>query len=118
MALAQTKKGTTIRAGWTLAARRRALSRSCELFVCVEGGPGTAHETQLIIERGATVIPVGRSGGHANSLYGRLVRPDWADEVNWSHLGAVESTPKIIGDSIAQLVRRYLQRERPRGVLP
>lgn len=46
-------RGTTIRTGLTLYGRRMILAEVHDIYLCVEGGPGTAREVKLINSRGA-----------------------------------------------------------------
>ena len=61
--------GPVIEAGGSLAERRELLARVASRYIVVEGGPGTAHETEIALARGARVIPVGISGGVAAKLH-------------------------------------------------
>ena len=62
----------TLFAGSDMKERREILGRLSGLFVLVEGGPGVEHEADVAAARGAALIPVGRSGGYAAALYGRI----------------------------------------------
>jgi predicted Rossmann-fold nucleotide-binding protein len=61
--------GLTLFAGIDYEERREVLGRLGEVYVVVEGGPGTEHEVRVARRRGAAVIPVARSGGHAGEVY-------------------------------------------------
>ncbi len=67
--------GTTLFAGEDMAERREVLGRLAEVYVVVEGGPGTAHEASVARKRSALVLPMGGGGGHAAELWGHIGRP-------------------------------------------
>jgi hypothetical protein len=60
----------------------------------VEGGPRAGHEAEVALAHAAVVLPVGRSGGYAASLYARSSRPPGIDESTWTVLGSSASTPE------------------------
>jgi predicted Rossmann-fold nucleotide-binding protein len=69
----------TLYAGIDYEQRREVLGRLGEAYLVVEGGPGTEHEVGVARERGAIVIPVGRTGGHAGDVYPSLEKPPGAE---------------------------------------
>jgi hypothetical protein len=71
--------GETLFAGADMTERREVLGRLSALFVIVEGGPGVGHEAEVASSQGAVVLPVGRSGGHAATLYLQISRPPVID---------------------------------------
>jgi hypothetical protein len=86
--------GETLFAGSDMTERREVLGRLSALFLLVEGGPRSGHEVDVATSRGAAVIPVGRSGGYAATLYDRAGRPLAIDAGTWAVLGSSESTPE------------------------
>lgn len=86
--------GQTHFAGSHMGERREILARLAQVYLEVEGGPGTAHESRVALARGATVLPVGRSGGHARELYRQIECPSVVDAQTWNVLGSSESTPE------------------------
>jgi SLOG cluster4 family len=86
--------GETLFAGSDMTERREVLGRLSGLFLMVEGGPRAGHEAEVASAHGAAVIPVGRSGGYAAALYGRISRPPAIDAGTWAVLGSSESTPE------------------------
>ena len=86
--------GETLFAGSDMTERREVLGRLSALFLLVEGGPRAGHEVDVATSRGATVIPVGRSGGYAAALYARAACPPAIDAATWAVLGSSESTPE------------------------
>ena len=69
--------------------RRQVLGRLGQAYLVVEGGPGTAHEVSVARGRGAAVIPVARSGGHAGEVYPRIERPPGAGAADWALLSRI-----------------------------
>jgi predicted Rossmann-fold nucleotide-binding protein len=67
------KVGRTLFAGADMAERREILGRLADLYVVIEGGPGTVHEASVALARAAGVLPVGRSGGHSAELHRELI---------------------------------------------
>jgi len=92
--------GTTLFAGSDMSERREILARLSQLYLAIEGGPGTVHEGQVALRRGAYVIAVGRSGGYAGEVYPTLRRPALVSEADWNVLGDSSATP----DRVAQVV--------------
>jgi hypothetical protein len=101
--------GETLFAGSDMTERREVLGRLSRLFVLLEGGPRAGHETEVASAHGAVVIPVGRSGGYAATLYGQEVRPSAIDEDTWAVLGARSSTPEETAQAVLHAVRRCLE---------
>jgi len=54
--------GVTITAGAYMEDRRIILAKCAQVFVMVEGGPGTVHEAQCAERSGAYVIPIYSTG--------------------------------------------------------
>jgi hypothetical protein len=96
--------GETFLAGADMTERREVLGRLSALFVMVEGGPRAGHEAEVAAAHGAVVIPVGRSGGYAAALYGRVSRPPTIDADTWAVLGASGSTPEETGRAVLRAV--------------
>ena len=72
--------------------------------IAVEGGPGTAHEAAVAMSRDATLISVGKSGGHAAEVYPRVSRPAAVPSQSWLRLGQPDATPQQIADAIHDCV--------------
>jgi len=100
--------GETLFAGADMAERREVLARLSSLYLAIEGGPGTVHEATVASARGAIIIPVGRSGGHAAVLFSRMQRLPAIDELTWAVLGAETSTPTQTADAVLRAVRSCL----------
>jgi hypothetical protein len=91
-----------------MAQRREVLARVAEIYIAVEGGPGTVHEAVVARARNAVVIPVGRSGGYAGGLYAEIERPPLIGEATWMALGAASAKPNEAADAAVQSVRAFL----------
>jgi SLOG cluster4 family len=97
--------GETLFAGSDMTERREVLGRLSRLFLIVEGGPRTGHEADVASAHGAVVIPVGRSGGYAAALYGRMNHPPAIDAGTWALLGSSESTPEETARAVLHAVQ-------------
>jgi hypothetical protein len=89
--------------------RREILGRASMLFVMIEGGPGAGHEAETALANAAMVIPVGRSGGYAASLYSQMQRPSVIDYDTWQALGADEASPEQTALAILSAVQACLE---------
>jgi hypothetical protein len=100
--------GQTLFAGSDMTERREILGRLSKLFLVVEGGPRTGHEVEVASAHDAVIIPVGRSGGYAATLYGRSSRPSAIDAEMWARLGASESTSEETARAVLGAVQGIL----------
>jgi hypothetical protein len=100
--------GETLFAGADMTERREILGRVSGLFVMVEGGPRAGHEAEVASAHAGVVIPVGRSGGYAATLYGRMQRPSPIDAGMWEVLGASGSSPEETARAILCAVQACL----------
>jgi hypothetical protein len=100
--------GETLFAGADMTERREVLGRLCALFIMVEGGPRAGHEAEVAAAHGALVLPVGRSGGYAATLYGRVSRPAAVDADAWAALGASGATAEETATAVFRAVRACL----------
>ncbi|MDA8746054.1 hypothetical protein N9N28_15625 [Rubripirellula amarantea] len=108
--------GITIRTGWSMLRRRKILAQVCNLYVCVEGGPGTAHETRLIRERNAPIIPLGAFGGHSKELYLQLACPEWAKASSWNEIGNASLQAVDVVAAMVDLISDFLRVKTSRNV--
>jgi hypothetical protein len=108
--------GETLFAGSDMTERREILGRLSGLFVMVEGGPRAGHEAEVAACHGAVVIPVGRSGGHAAALYGRMNRPPAIDAGTWAALGATGATPEETAQAAVRAAQACLEAAGQQGV--
>ena len=96
--------GQTFFAGLDMGERREILGRLAPLYLVVEGGPGTVHEAVVAMSRNATLIPVGKSGGHAAEIYPRVPRPTVVPSRSWRRLGEISATPEEIAHAAYECV--------------
>jgi hypothetical protein len=101
--------GLTYFAGADMTERREILGRLSRLFVMIEGGPRAGHEAEVASANGAVVIPVGRSGGFAATLYNQMRRPAIIDEETWTTLGSSKSTPDKTASGLLRAVKLCLE---------
>ena len=99
--------GRTVFAGEDMADRREVLARLADLYLVIEGGTGTKHETQVAASDSRSMIPVGRSGEHSAVLYKKIEKPSWADDRAWAELGRELSEPRKIAEAVVDLIHRY-----------
>ena len=107
--------GETMFAGSHFGERREVLGRLADIYVAIEGGPGTAHEASVALARSVLVIPVGRSGGYSGELYSQMVRPPSASEEAWRALGRAHTSRGQIAVAVTNIVDMHL-RESQHGV--
>jgi hypothetical protein len=95
--------GRTFIAGDDMHDRREVLARLSYVYLVLEGGPGTAHETSVAGARDVILIPVGRSGGHAADLYESITCPACVAADDWRELGHELSEPRKVAKSLADV---------------
>lgn len=100
--------GETFFAGADMTERREVLGRLAGVYLMVEGGPRAGHEAQVASARGATIIPVGRSGGFAATLYAQMDRRGGIDADTWTALGCDRASPEETARSVVGAVRACL----------
>jgi hypothetical protein len=97
--------GVTLFAGATMVDRREILGRLAPVYLSVEGGPGTAHEARVARSRGATLIPISRTGGYSQDIHPRLACPSPDVATEWRILG----DGKVGVEEVALAVRRIVE---------
>jgi SLOG-like protein len=97
--------GETLFAGSDMWERREILGRLADVYLAIEGGPGTEHEASVVLKRSAIVIPVGRSGGHSADLYARVPRPSFVGERMWQALADTSLSVTGVAEAVTGLVR-------------
>lgn len=76
--------GVTLTGGDDFFERREILGRLGDVYLMVEGGPGTEHEAQVAAAHGFPVIPLARTEGASAPYFKQLfanhaaTSPDWA----------------------------------------
>lgn len=101
--------GETFFAGADMTERREVLGRLSGLFLVVEGGPRAEHEVEVAVSRGAVIVPVGRSGGYAATLYGRVACPPAVDRDAWAVLGLSEATPEDVAEAVFHAIQALVE---------
>lgn len=99
--------GKTIRTGLTLYGRRVKLARVCDIYVCIEGGPGTAHESRLVHEQNLPLIPLAVFGGHALVEWQNMPRPNWVQEHDWTELGQSSDNFSVAISAMTKILQSY-----------
>lgn len=100
--------GETVFAGQDMAERREILGRVGDVYVVVEGGPGTRHEAGVALTRSAAVIPIARLGGYGSDLYGVMPRPDGISVEDWGLLAQEDTSTDAVVLAAARFVRSIL----------
>jgi hypothetical protein len=98
--------GVTLFAGRNMQERREVLGRMAPIYLVIEGGPGTAHEHEVASQRGATIIPIGRTEGYAGAIYPSTPKPTNAAQSDWDALGSAE--PAEIAAAVASIMRTII----------
>jgi hypothetical protein len=101
-------RGVTLFAGLDYEERREVLGRLGQVYLVIEGGPGTEHEVRVARGRGAAVIPVGRSGGHAGEVYPRVERSPGAGSPDWELLQDLGAPLDAVISAVQRLVEASL----------
>lgn len=104
------KSGTTLAAGEDFHERREILGRAAQIYLVIEGGPGTEHEAAVATGRGAAVIPVGRSGGAAGEMFPLLEPLPEAAHDDWLLLADRNVLCTATAAAVGRIVRGLLQR--------
>jgi len=97
-------EGVTLFAGEDYLERREVLGRLGQTYLVVEGGPGTEHEVRVARARGATVIPVARSGGHAREVYPHVGPSPSAAPADWELLHNSAASLEVVVSAVRRLV--------------
>ena len=108
--MAPCDSGATLGAGIDYHDRREVLGRVGHVYLVIEGGPGTEHEAAVAAGRGAPVIPLGRTGGHAGELYPRARCPAGLPRADWDLLADAAAPHGQIVSAVGRLVRLALPR--------
>ena len=88
--------------------RREVLGRLAKVYIVVEGGPGTRHEANVACAHGATLVPVGRSGGVASELYQDMPCPAGVDYVDWAAPMAESIHPALVARAVKTIISQLL----------
>ncbi len=100
--------GKALSAGEDFYERRELLGRVAEIYLVIEGGPGTAHEADVAAQYGGILIPVGRSGGHAEALFPQCSCPSRVSPDDWALLNDPGPPAEVIGRTVGRIVQSVL----------
>ncbi len=103
--------GVTYSAGSSMAERRVLLASLASIYVVIEGGPGTVDESEVAVGRGASLVPIAVTGGHALDLYASLPRPEVVTEADWIALGQEHLGPEAIAAAALRVITALLERD-------
>jgi hypothetical protein len=110
--------GVTLGAGIDYHDRREVLGRVGHAYLVIEGGPGTEHEAAVAAGRGAPVIPLGRTGGHAGELHRWASCPPGFPRADWDLLADVSVPLKQVVAAVGRLVWLSLARHAEPSAAP
>lgn len=100
--------GETLFAGASMSDRREILARVASIYLVIEGGPGTAHESAVALAAGATLVPLAATGGHALDLYARLAPAGTVAENDWLSLAQEHLGPEAIAAAATRITATLL----------
>jgi hypothetical protein len=100
--------GVTLYGGESMMDRREILGRLARIYLVIEGGPGTVHEASIAHAAGATVVPVGRTGGCSRNIYLDIPCPSPRLESEWQLLNDEAASIERIGVAANRIVRIQL----------
>jgi predicted Rossmann-fold nucleotide-binding protein len=102
--------GVTVAGGETMEDRREILGRLAALYISIEGGPGTAHEAQVAQTRGATIIPVARTGGFSKEAYMKIACPRPGMVSQWGLLDDRDADVESVCLAVLQIIEILIQK--------
>lgn len=102
------KSGVTLTAGSDFHERREIIGRVAQVYLVIEGGPGTQHEAAVAAAQGAALIPLGRTGGWAGTLHARMSCPEVLAKDDWELLAEVDAPHEQVVGAVGRLVRAAL----------
>ncbi len=100
--------GITIGAGDDFFERREILGRLGQIYLMIEGGPGTQHEAEVAVSKGFPVIPAARTGGHAGEFFRYGEMPPGIQPEDWRTLAQTTAPIRNLVGSVRKIVRSIL----------
>jgi hypothetical protein len=100
--------GETFFSGSNMIERREVLGRLARVFLTIEGGPGTEYEVKVAQSTGAFVIPLSRTGGFSENLYGRMTCPIPEIEMEWQVLDSSSAELEQVSRAVRTIVEVLL----------
>jgi len=102
--------GEDVVAAANLEQRKAVYGEVGDVYVTFGGGGGVAQEAGAGFKRGATVIPLRRSGGASNGMFNfpadALLRPTFATEQEWALLEDPTGSPAACARALVSVVRQ------------
>ena len=109
--------GETVRMGGDLAERRAIFARVCDVYIVVEGGPGSTDEAEKALKNGAIVIPIRRCGGAAGGMFNfplsKCKKPESISDADWTALSNDTQSPREVAAAVARMVAACLELQAP-----
>ncbi|KAK6185756.1 hypothetical protein SNE40_007918 [Patella caerulea] len=106
--------GKTLFCGDDVHERETLVARSFDICILIEGGPGSAHETEQFVWNDRVVIPVRCTGGAAGGKFNvpdKIFQlPQGVNEEDWLKLSSKNISPDQIGQSVTNIVESLLTR--------
>jgi hypothetical protein len=100
--------GVDINAGADLEQRQKILALLGDIYITFEGDAGVSQEVREAYARGASVVPVMRTGGASAGMFdfpqGVLSKPSFATENQWSRLANAESPISETAAAVVDIV--------------
>lgn len=106
--------GKDVHAGANLEDRKEIFGQLGDVYITIEGGPGVAQEARAAHERGATILPLMRTGGASGGMFdfpkAALERPDFASEEQWASLKKKEASADESAQAVVALVKHHTKK--------
>jgi predicted Rossmann-fold nucleotide-binding protein len=100
------RTGVTLQAGADFFDRREILGRLGDVYLMIEGGPGTEHEAQTAAAHGFAVIPLARTEGASAPYYKQLTARRAHESSDWALLAdeaSAAAATRLIGAALSHL---------------
>jgi len=112
--------GTNLEAGMDSEERRSILATLADVYISIEGGPGTSHEMTKAQAAGSIVVPLARTGGASGGSFGAsaAVRPDYISEDTWALLEDETASIQDSAEAVVSMVGSILLMKRDDGGAP
>lgn len=110
-------RGEDVSAGQDLKGRIAVFGLLGDVYVTIEGGPGVAGEARAAAERGASVVPLLRTGGASGGMFDfpqqAMARPAYATEEQWRLLGNKGASVAESASAAAAIVAAAVESRKP-----
>lgn len=102
------QNGQDVNAGNDMDQRKEVFGKLGDIYITVEGGPGVAQEAQMAAERGASIVPLMRTGGASSGKFdfpaSALQKPQHVQEAHWALLSNKEAPIQDSANAAAAIV--------------